>query len=106
MDQLKDSAAMPGHAKGEADAASASPAPFALADRDRWLEAMADMHEEFGRKYEGVMRRLARIERQSFLRQMPEEVKGLLVMLTLYVGIAYVLPMIGDLVIKWRQQQS
>jgi hypothetical protein len=93
---------------GGVDAAvDRSAIPPAIVDRDVWLDSLADVHSEMDRRFDTLNRRIARAEsRHNSWTDMPDEVRGLLVMLAVYVGVSIILPMIGEWVSKWRAQHS
>ena len=77
-----------------------------IIERNQWLETMADYELQTERKYESLNRRIGKLERRhGGLFDMPEEMKGFLVMLALYVGVTVVLPELAALVRKWQQSR-
>lgn len=71
--------------------------------RSHLYGALADVESRADRRHESISRRLSKLENRSSMFDVPEEVKGFLVMLTLYVGVTFVLPELIRLVREWRQ---
>jgi len=78
-------------------------APSMGGERERWLDAMADMQLQADRRFESHSIRIARLERSSGVA-IPEEMKGFLLMLGLYIGVQLLLPFVVETVARWRSQ--
>jgi hypothetical protein len=71
-------------------------------DRNAWLTVLADMHDEYTRRCDSLSARIAKVEKKSLVANLDPEIKALALMLAFYVGVSYVLPLIGELVRKWH----
>lgn len=80
-------------------------APSVGGEREQWLDAMADMQLQSDRRFESLSIRCARLERKAGL-QIPEEMKGFLLMLGLYIGVQLLLPLVIETVERWRSSRS
>jgi hypothetical protein len=78
-------------------------APSAPGEREQWLDAMADMQIQSDRRYNALNIRMTRIERKAGL-EIPEEMKGFLLMLGLYIGVQLLLPLVIEGVQAWRSR--
>lgn len=79
--------------------------------RNAWLDCLADLSGDISKvsdKTDALSLRVARLERRKgFFSNLDPEVKGLAVMLSLYIGVAFVLPLAGELVRKfWAHEDS
>jgi len=86
--ELKDSLAPPSVPPGE---------------REQWLDAMADLALQSDRRYENLSARIAKLERKIGFA-IPEEMKGFLLMLGLYIGVQLLLPLVIEMVERWRER--
>lgn len=73
--------------------------------RSQLFSTLADVEARADRRHESLTRRIQKLENRGGLFNMPEEVKGFLVMLSLYVGVTILLPELARLVREWRQSQ-
>jgi hypothetical protein len=94
-----------GEVEGGAALPLASPAPAQDAGEIRSLvfSALADVEERCDRRVDAVGKRIARLERRSIF-SMPDEVRGLLVMIAVYLAISVILPLIGEWAREWRSR--
>lgn len=74
-------------------------------ERERWLDVMADMQTQSDRRYESISRRIAAIERKAG-GAIPDEMKGFLLMLGLYIGVQLLLPLVIQMVDEWVRSRS
>jgi hypothetical protein len=75
-----------------------------MGERERWLDTMADMQAQADRRFEGMSARIQRLERKSGSLAIPEEMKGLFLMLSIYVGVQLLLPLVLDVITEWRKE--
>ncbi len=98
MDSLNEAGGVAGELKS-------SIAPSAPGEREQWLAAMADMQVQGDRRFESLSTRLARLERKVGLA-IPEEMKGFLLMLALYIGVQLLLPLVIEGLERWRRSSQ
>lgn len=78
----------------------------AFANREKWLDTMADLKAEHDRDFEILKARVVRLERKATLLTMNEEMKSFLVMTGVSVAVAILIPMLQAAIEKWRRSQS
>jgi len=98
--KLVDESSKPAAGEGQGE----EPLPI-LSERERWLDTMADMQSQSDRRYEGLSNRVTRLERKSAF-VIPEEMRGFLLMLGLYIGVNLLLPTVIEMVERWRRHSD
>jgi hypothetical protein len=83
--------------------AEETPSPFT--DREKWLDAMADMDVQNSRQLKALRSRMDRLESRARLISMPEEMKTFLLMTGISIAAAVLVPVLQAWVEKWRRSQ-
>jgi hypothetical protein len=98
MDQENINLAKANEAGGAEDTELDSSAPR---ERELWLDTMADMQLQSDRRYASLSRQVQELKRQQG-SGIPDEMKGFLLMLGLYIGVQLLLPLVVEMVSEWR----
>ncbi|SRR5258708_20927712 len=73
--------------------------------RSQLFSALADVEIRSDRQYEGLKKRIVRLEGRASLLTMNEEMKTFLVMTGISIAAALLVPIIQGAVEKWRRSQ-